>query len=140
MSASEANRSFSALLRQVAQGRSFTVHSHGRPVASLTPVSDADLVVPLQCLGELFRVLTGKAGRSADQARDAVLGWMDAFPVLESNATAWRGAMDLCVAHQLASWDALVLTEDLHAGFCWRWAEAHPIASPRSSFARERLI
>jgi prevent-host-death family protein len=39
VSASEANRSFSALLRQVAQGRSFTVHSHGRPVAHLTPVS-----------------------------------------------------------------------------------------------------
>jgi predicted nucleic acid-binding protein len=77
-------------------------------------------------------VLTGKAGRSAYQAQDAVLGWMDAFPVLESSAAAWRGAMDLCVAHQLASWDALVLnvaaesgarlllTEDLHAGFCWR--------------------
>ncbi|MDI9405894.1 MAG: type II toxin-antitoxin system prevent-host-death family antitoxin [Chitinophagaceae bacterium] len=40
MSASEANRSFSALLRQVAQGRSFTVHSHGRPVANLTPVRE----------------------------------------------------------------------------------------------------
>lgn len=72
-------------------------------------LSEADLVVPLQCLGELFRVLTGKAGRPAQQAQDAVLGWMDAYPVLESNAAAWRGAMDLCVAHQLASWDALVL-------------------------------
>lgn len=39
VSASEANRSFSALLRQVAQGQSFTVHSHGRAVANLTPVS-----------------------------------------------------------------------------------------------------
>lgn len=39
VSASEANRSFSALLRQVALGQSFTVHSHGRPVAQLTPVS-----------------------------------------------------------------------------------------------------
>jgi prevent-host-death family protein len=38
VSASEANRSFSALLRQVAQGQSFTVNSHGRPVANLTPV------------------------------------------------------------------------------------------------------
>ena len=38
VSASEANRSFSALLRQVAQGQSFTVHSHGRPVAQLTPI------------------------------------------------------------------------------------------------------
>jgi|688.fasta_scaffold191648_5 predicted nucleic acid-binding protein len=34
----------------------------------LARLSDADLVVPLQCLGELFRVLTGKAGRSAPQA------------------------------------------------------------------------
>lgn len=40
MSASEANRSFSALLRQVAQGQSFTVHSHGRAVANLTPVRE----------------------------------------------------------------------------------------------------
>lgn len=39
VSASEANRSFSALLRQVVQGQSFTVHLHGRPVAHLTPVS-----------------------------------------------------------------------------------------------------
>ena len=69
--------------------------------ALLEQLSDADLVVPLQCLGELFRVLTGKAGRSAVQAQDAVLGWMDAFPVLETNAAAWRGAMDLCVVHQL---------------------------------------
>jgi predicted nucleic acid-binding protein len=42
--------------------------------ALLEQLSDADLVVPLQCLGELFRVLTGKAGRSANQAQDAVLG------------------------------------------------------------------
>ena len=64
----------------------------------LDQLSEADLVVPLQCLGELFRVLTGKAGRPARQAQDAVLGWMDAYPVLESNGAAWRGAMDLCVA------------------------------------------
>ena len=43
----------------------------------------ADLAVPLQCLGELFRVLTGKAARSAQQAQEAVLSWMDAFPLLE---------------------------------------------------------
>lgn len=37
VSASEANRSFSSLLRQVAQGQSFTVLSHGRPVATIAP-------------------------------------------------------------------------------------------------------
>ena len=41
ISASEANRSFSSLLRQVAQGQRFTVLSHGRPVATIAPVQDA---------------------------------------------------------------------------------------------------
>ncbi|MEB3167374.1 MAG: type II toxin-antitoxin system prevent-host-death family antitoxin [Synechococcaceae cyanobacterium] len=40
VSASEANRSFSSLLRQVAQGQRFTVLSHGRPVATLAPADD----------------------------------------------------------------------------------------------------
>jgi|LakMenEpi03Aug12_release.lakeMendotaPanAssembly.Ray.scaffolds.fasta_scaffold191648_4 hypothetical protein len=35
VSASEANRFFSRMLRQVAQGKRFTVHSHGRPVATI---------------------------------------------------------------------------------------------------------
>ena len=120
--------------------------------ALLEQLSDADLVVPLQCLGELFRVLTGQAGRSAVQAQDAVLGWMDAFPVLESNAAAWRGAMDLCVAHQLASWDALVLnvaaeggarlllTEDLHPGFSWRGVRVvNPLIEPLDSLLLQLL-
>ena len=54
----------------------------------LEQLTDADVVVPLQCLGELFRVLTGKAGRPTQQAQEAVLSWMDAFPVLETNANA----------------------------------------------------
>ena len=109
----------------------------------LDQLSEADLVIPLQCLGELFRVLTGKAGRSALQAQEAVLSWMDAFPVLESTPAAWPGAMDLSVAHQLASWDALVLnvaaeagarlllTEDLNPGFSWRGVRViNPLAEP----------
>ena len=113
MSASEANRSCSALLRQVTRGQISTAHSHGWAVANLTPVSE---------------------GRSSTS---------DAFPVLKSNAAAWRGAMGLCVAHQLASWDALVLnvaaesgarlllTEGLHAGFCWRGVRVvNPLVEP----------
>ena len=40
VNASEANRSFSKLLRQVAKGESITVLSHGRPVAMLSSVSN----------------------------------------------------------------------------------------------------
>lgn len=37
ISAADANREFSALLRQVREGRSFVVTSHGRPVARIVP-------------------------------------------------------------------------------------------------------
>lgn len=118
----------------------------------LARLSDADLVVPLQCLGELFRVLTGKAGRSAPQAQEAVLGWLDAYQVVETNASSWRGAMDLCVAHQLASWDALVLnvaaeagarlllTEDLNPGFSWRGVQVvNPLQHPADPLLNQLL-
>jgi predicted nucleic acid-binding protein len=67
------------------------------------------VVIPVQCLGELFRVLTTKAGRSRADAQEAVLSWMDSYPLVETSSDVWRGAMDLCVAHQMSSWDALVL-------------------------------
>lgn len=120
-------------------------------LAQLSDVN-ADVVLPVQCLGELFRVLTAKAGRSTPQAQQALLGWMDAYPLLETNASAWRGAMDLCVAHQLASWDALVLnvaaeggarlllTEDLNPGFSWRGVQVvNPLQQPLDPLLRQLL-
>ena len=38
ITASEANQRFSQLLREVAQGESFTVTSRGRPVARVVPI------------------------------------------------------------------------------------------------------
>lgn len=40
VSAAEANREFSRLLRGVREGNSYVVTSHGRPVAKLVPVAD----------------------------------------------------------------------------------------------------
>jgi prevent-host-death family protein len=37
ISAADANREFSAVLRQVRRGDSYVVTSHGRPVASIVP-------------------------------------------------------------------------------------------------------
>lgn len=42
ISAGEANQRFSEMLRNVAEGDSFTVTSRGRPVARVVPVDDAD--------------------------------------------------------------------------------------------------
>jgi predicted nucleic acid-binding protein len=103
--------------------------------ASLTLIEQlalGDVLIPAQCLGELFRVLRGKALRPAELARDAVLAWADAFQVADSTGSAFIAAMDLCAAHGLQIWDALILTvaadhhcrillsEDLQQGFTWR--------------------
>lgn len=58
--------------------------------------------------------------------------------------------MDLCVAHQLASWDALLLneaaggrlllTEDLHPGFSWRGVRVvNPLVEPIDPLLRQLL-
>jgi len=44
ISAANANRRFSELLRGVRSGRSYVVTSHGRPVAKITPVNERDPV------------------------------------------------------------------------------------------------
>ena len=45
ISAAEANRKFSHLLRRVREGHTVVVTSHGRPVAKLVPVEERDHVV-----------------------------------------------------------------------------------------------
>jgi len=40
ISAADANRKFSQLLREVREGQSYVVTSHGRPVARIAPVKD----------------------------------------------------------------------------------------------------
>ena len=89
-------------------------------------------LLPAQVLGELQRVLVGKAGRAPEQARHAILEWGDSFPVADSTWTALQSALDLAADHSLAIWDALILavaaehqcrlllSEDLHHGFTWR--------------------
>jgi prevent-host-death family protein len=42
ITAAEANRSFSRLLRGVQEGHSYLVTSHGRPVAKLVPADQSD--------------------------------------------------------------------------------------------------
>ncbi|MGA8270156.1 MAG: type II toxin-antitoxin system prevent-host-death family antitoxin [Candidatus Sulfotelmatobacter sp.] len=42
ISAADANRKFSRVLREVKEGRSFVVTSHGRPVARIAPVEQKE--------------------------------------------------------------------------------------------------
>ena len=44
VSAADANREFSKLLRQVRQGRAYVITSHGQAVAKIVPISGDDKV------------------------------------------------------------------------------------------------
>ena len=68
------------------------------------------VVLPAQTLGELHRVLVGKAGRAPADARSAILAWADAFDVADSTFEAMRAALDLAADHQTPIWDALILS------------------------------
>ncbi|MHB1532138.1 PIN domain-containing protein [Acidithiobacillus sp.] len=90
------------------------------------------VLLPAQTLGELYRVVTGKAKRDAAAAREVILAWADSFEVVDSSWVAFQSALDLSVDHGLPIWDALILSvaaeshcrlllsEDLQQGFTWR--------------------
>ena len=90
------------------------------------------VLLPVQTLGELFRVLTGKAKRAAGPSREAVMMWADSFDLADSSWSAFQSAMDLSTDHHLQIWDALIIavaaehrcrvlvSEDLQHGFTWR--------------------
>ncbi len=88
-------------------------------------------MLPAQTLGELYNVLVRKARWSRADAERAVLGWGDAFPLIETSSGVVLAAMNLASDHQLGIWDAIVLSsaadagcrlllsEDLQDGFTW---------------------
>lgn len=103
-----------------------------RSLQLLERLGDASLVLPAQTLGELFRVLTGKAGRTPGDARAAILGWADAYTIADSTWSAFEAAFDLSADHGLSMWDALIfsvaaeqncrllVSEDFQDGFTHR--------------------
>ena len=73
------------------------------------------VVLPAQTLGELFNVLVRKAKRRPSRARDAVLSWRDAYPVIETSAAVIVNATDLASDHGLSIWDSVVLAASAEA-------------------------
>lgn len=115
-----------------------------RALAIVEQLSPESTLLPVQVLGELYSVLIRNAGRSRSNARDAVLQWGDAFPLIDTSSSVLLAAMDLCVDHQFAWWDAVVvsaaadascrllLSEDLRDGFTWSGVTvANPFSTKR---------
>jgi predicted nucleic acid-binding protein len=102
-----------------------------------------EVVLPVQVLGELFQVLVKKAGRRPADARTAILGWRNAFALVETSPAVLLAALDLAV-RQFAIWDAVVLSaaseadcrlllsEDMQSGFVWKGVTVvNPFANPK---------
>ncbi len=90
-----------------------------------------NVVVPLQCLGELFNVLVRKAGRPREAALTTVRFWAATFLIEPTVARTFDRACELSVLHRLSIWDSVVvavsanagcdllLSEDMQDGFAW---------------------
>jgi len=65
VSAADANREFSKLLRRVRDGQSVTITSHGRPVAKLVPVGAEDRLRDAAKKALIKRLRTQKGERLA---------------------------------------------------------------------------
>ena len=84
-------------------------------VSLVSDLDSANTFLPIQVLGELFRVLR-KARYSAEQVRTAALRWQDTFPVIETSPAVLRAALDLAVDHRLSIWDAIILSCSAETG------------------------
>jgi predicted nucleic acid-binding protein len=109
---------------------------------TLDRLPQGSTALPVQVLGELYRLLVGKAGRSPKDARAAVLHWRNAFPLIATSAEVLVDALDLAV-NQFSIWDAvivcaaaegdcrLLLSEDMQNGFVWKGLTiVNPFARP----------
>jgi predicted nucleic acid-binding protein len=97
----------------------------------LAKLSESETFLPVQALGELFRVLVGKAKISPRLARTTILRYRDTYPLVETSSEVFLAATDLAVDHKIGIWDAvmlaaaaeagcrLILSEDLQEGFTW---------------------
>ena len=118
-------------------------------LAFVETLPDNVAVIPVQALGELFHLLVRKARRTPAQARKAILGWRDAFPLVGTSAEVMLAAADLATNHRLGIWDAVVLSaaaeagcrlllsEDMQDGFTWKGIT---VTNPFSTLRHELLV
>jgi predicted nucleic acid-binding protein len=125
------------------------VNGEARQTAALQILSRlprATTFIPVQVLGELFRVLVGKSPLSPKVAQARIASWHASFPLVETSPSILLAAVDLAVDHKLRIWDAvilaaaaeagcrLLLSEDLQDGFTWGGVTVvNPFAAKRNA-------
>lgn len=100
-------------------------------VELIKKLPESSTFLPVQVLGELFRVLVEKSALPPPEARAIVLRWQDTFPLIETSPSILVAALDVAADHGLSIWDAIIfsaavaagcrllLSEDMQEGFTW---------------------
>lgn len=112
----------------------------------ISRLPETDTFLPVQVLGELFRVLVGKAAFAPEPARATIIRLMDTFRLIETSAAVLGAGVDLAVDHSLNIWDAIILaasaeagcrvllSEDLQDGLTWNGATVvNPFAKNKNT-------
>jgi len=121
-----------------------------RAVDLIKKLSTSSTFLPVQVLGELFRVLVGKSALPPAQARLIVLRWRDTFPLIETSPSILVAALDVATDHRLSIWDAIILSgaasagcrlllsEDMQEGFTWNGVTVvNPLSAARHPLLSE---
>jgi predicted nucleic acid-binding protein len=77
---------------------------------------EADCVLTVQALAELFHVLVRRKAVPTDTATAIVHGLRDAFPLVAADEGCLVDAMDAVVSHSWSFWDAMIWATAKHAG------------------------
>jgi predicted nucleic acid-binding protein len=68
-----------------------------------------NIIVPVQCLGELFNVMATKAKRKPDEIHGSIIQWEKTYKTANSTFSALFNASILVERHKFQIWDALIL-------------------------------
>jgi predicted nucleic acid-binding protein len=115
-------------------------------------IGERAIVLPAQCLGELFAALVRKFAHRPAQAGERVGRWRDRFALLTADESAFDDALQLAGMHGFQFWDALILataaqagcvlllSEDMQDGFVWKGLTvANPFAATVHPLFADRL-
>jgi len=97
----------------------------------LAEIPPYDVVLSVQVLAEFYRVCTGKAGFSPQEAAILTRSWRQRHTIVGTFEHILDRSIDLALRHHLTIWDSIVvassveakckllLSEDMHHGFTW---------------------
>jgi predicted nucleic acid-binding protein len=120
--------------------------------ACLMDLPSNSVRIPVQALGELYRVLIRKANYSAKQAGESTAQFEQFAPLLPTTVSAFKDALKIVDSHNFQIWDAIIvavsaesdcgvlLSEDMQDGFVWRGVEIINPLTPDGAARLQRFI